>query len=233
MMNESSRPKVMLVVAHPDHDSATWAIARAIEQGIESDGSTTAITHDLVASGFDPVYRKADLAHHRGLSELPPDVRREQELLESAEVTVVLFPVYWWSMPALTKGWFDRVFGAYDDVSHGSPSVVKQLHLVASAGLGESTFARHGYKTALTTQTMHGIADYSQIGDSSMEFLYDTESEDWAVHEQLIAQGYEIGVAMAQRAQIAYDSVAGRVIERHNPAAGPMTERGAGGAAKR
>lgn len=201
----------MLVVAHPDHDSATWAIARAIEQGIESDGNTTAITHDLAASGFDPVYGKADLAHHRGLAELPADVRREQELLESAEVTVVLFPVYWWSMPALAKGWFDRVFGAYDDVSHGEPSVVKQLHLVASAGLGEGTFARHGYKTALTTQTMHGIADYSRIGDSSLEFLYDTESKDSAVHEQLIARGYEIGIAMAQRAHSAYDSVAVRV----------------------
>ncbi|MFQ6228503.1 NAD(P)H-dependent oxidoreductase [Nocardia sp. NPDC002869] len=208
MRNESSRPKVMLVVAHPDHDSATWAIARAIERGIESDGNTTAITHDLVASGFDPVYGKADLAHHRGLSELPADVRREQELLESADVVVVLFPVYWWSMPALAKGWFDRVFGAYDDVSHGEPSVVKQLHLVASAGLGEGTFARHGYKTALTTQTMHGLADYSRIGDSSIEFLYDTESKDSAVHEQLIAQGYKIGVAMAQRAHSAYNPVA-------------------------
>ncbi|MEU1527459.1 NAD(P)H-dependent oxidoreductase [Nocardia rhamnosiphila] len=208
MTNESGRPKVMLVVAHPDHDSAIWAIARAIEHGIESDGNTTAITHDLVASGFDPVYRKADLAHHRGLAGLPADVRREQKLLESADVTVVLFPVYWWSMPALAKGWFDRVFGAYDDVSHGEPSVVKQLHLVASAGLGEGTFARHGYKTALTTQTLHGIADYSRIGDSSIEFLYDTESKDSAVHEQLIAQGYNIGVAMAQRAHSAYDPVA-------------------------
>lgn len=208
MTNEDGRPKVLLVVAHPDHDSATWAIARALEQGIRSDGSATATTHDLVASGFDPVYGTADLAHHRGLSGLPADVGREQELLETAEVTVVLFPVYWWSMPALAKGWFDRVFGAYDDVSHGSPSAVKELHLVALAGLGESTFARHGYKTALTTQTMHGIADYSQIGDSSIEFLYDTESKDPGVHEQLIAQGYEIGAEMARHAHRASDRIA-------------------------
>ncbi|MFI5714602.1 NAD(P)H-dependent oxidoreductase [Nocardia sp. NPDC051750] len=208
MTNEKSRPKVMLVVAHPDHDSATWAIARALEQGIRSDGSTAATTHDLVSTGFDPVYGKADLAHHRGLSGLPADVRREQELLESAEVTVVLFPVYWWSMPALAKGWFDRVFGAYDDVSHGSPSAVQELHLVALAGLGAGTFARHGYKTALTTQTMHGIADYSQIGNSSIEFLYDTESKDPHVHGQLIARGHKIGAEMAQRAHTAYDRVA-------------------------
>ncbi|WP_280265699.1 NAD(P)H-dependent oxidoreductase [Nocardia wallacei] len=208
MINENGRPKVLLVVAHPDHDSATWAIARAIQRGIESDGNTTAIIHDLVESGFDPVYRTADLAHHRGLGELPADVRREQELLESVDATVVLFPVYWWSMPALAKGWFDRVFGAYDDVAHGSPSAVKQLHLVAGAGLGEGTFARHGYKTALTTQTMHGIADYSQIGDASIEFLYDTESKDPAVHEGLVAQGHAIGVAMARRAHSAYDPVA-------------------------
>ncbi|WP_280435059.1 NAD(P)H-dependent oxidoreductase [Nocardia carnea] len=207
MTNEDNRPKVMLVVAHPDHESATWAVARAVEHGIRSDGNTTAVIHDLVASGFDPVYGKADLAHHRGLSELPADVGREQQLLESAEVTVVLFPVYWWSMPALAKGWFDRVFGAYDDVSHGSPSAVQELHLVALAGLGEGTFARHGYKTALTTQTMHGIADYSRIGDASIEFLYDTESKDPDVHEQLIAQGHKIGAKMAQRAHMAYDRV--------------------------
>lgn len=207
MTNEHGRPKVLLVVAHPDHDSATWAVARAIERGIESGGKATAAIHDLAASGFDPVYGKADLAHHRGLSELPADVRREQQLLESAEVTVVLFPVYWWSMPALAKGWFDRVFGAYDDVSHGSPSAVRELHLVAGAGLGEGTFLRHGYKTALETQTMHGIADYSRIGNSSIEFLYDTESKDPAIHEQLIARGYEIGVAMARRAQPAYEQL--------------------------
>lgn len=208
MMNEHSRPNVLLVVAHPDHDSATWAIARAIEQGIQSDGNTTGTTHDLVESGFDPVYGKADLAHHRQLSGLPSDVGREQQLLESADVTVVLFPVYWWSMPALAKGWFDRVFGAYDDVSHGSPSAVKELHLVAGAGLGEDTFARHGYRAALTTQTMHGIADYSQIGDSSIEFLHDTESKDPKVHENLIARGYKIGADMARRAQLAYAPVA-------------------------
>ncbi|WP_280400176.1 NAD(P)H-dependent oxidoreductase [Nocardia carnea] len=208
MTNEQSRPEVMLVVAHPDHDSATWAIARAVEQGIRSGGDAVARIHDLAASGFDPVYGKADLAHHRGLSGLPADIRHEQQLLESAAVTVVLFPVYWWSMPALVKGWFDRVFGAYDDVAHGSPSAVRELHLVAGAGLGEGTFLRHGYKAALTTQTMHGIADYSRIGNASIEFLYDTESKDPAVHEQLIARGYEIGVAMARRAQTVYERVA-------------------------
>lgn len=207
MTNEHHRPHVLLVVAHPDHDSATWAIARAIERGVRSDASTSATTHDLVASGFDPVYGKADLAHHRGLARLPADVRREQRLLESAEVTVVLFPVYWWSMPALVKGWFDRVFGAYDDVAHGSPSAVRELHLVAGAGLGEDTFIRHGYKTALTTQTMHGIAGYSRIADSSLEFLYDTEAKDPHVHEQLIARGYGIGVETARRARRSIDRV--------------------------
>ncbi|WP_280457310.1 NAD(P)H-dependent oxidoreductase [Nocardia carnea] len=212
MTNEDSRPKVMLVVAHPDHDSATWAVARAIEQGIRAGGNTSATIHDLAASGFDPVYGKADLAHHRGLSGLPADVRREQELLESADVTLVLFPVYWWSMPALAKGWFDRVFGAYDDVAHGSPSAVQQLHLVALAGLGEGTFDRHGYKSALTTQTMHGIADYSRIGEATIEFLYDTESKEPAVHEQLIARGYTIGAEMALRAQTTRNRVAVRAI---------------------
>jgi NAD(P)H dehydrogenase (quinone) len=37
------------------------------------------------------------------------DVQREMQRIERNEATVMVFPVYWWSMPALLKGWIDRV----------------------------------------------------------------------------------------------------------------------------
>ncbi|WP_191094291.1 NAD(P)H-dependent oxidoreductase [Nocardia colli] len=208
MTNERSRPNVLLVVAHPDHESATWAIARAVEQGIQADGNTTATTHDLTKSGFDPVFSAADLAVHRLVGEVPEDVRREQELIESADVVALLFPVYWWSMPALAKGWIDRVFSrgwAYENPSPNGPSAIDELHFIALAGVNQRTFDRRGYKDSISLQLQHGIADYSEIAESSIEILYGTETSDPQAHQELAAQGYKLGADLAQRAQAAFD----------------------------
>lgn len=209
MTNERTRPNVLLVVSHPDHESATWAIARAVEQGIQSDGSTTVTTHDLTATGFDPVFNAADLAVHRLLGEVPADVRREQELIESADVVAVLFPVYWWSMPALAKGWIDRVFSrgwAYENSSPEGPSAVKELHFIALAGVNQGSFDRRGYKDSIALQLHTGIAGYSEIAASSIEILYGTETTDPQAHQDFAAQGYKLGADLAQRAQSAFDN---------------------------
>ncbi|MFI6369023.1 NAD(P)H-dependent oxidoreductase [Nocardia sp. NPDC050630] len=208
MTNEDGRPNVVLVVAHPDHDSATWAIARAVAQGIKAVGNTTATTHDLTKSGFDPVFGKQDLAVHRLRGEVPADVRREQELLDSADAIALLFPVHWWSMPALAKGWIDRVFArgwAYDTSSESGQSAVRALHFIAVAGLDEGTYDRRRYKEAMTTQMVHGVAGYCGIAESSIKILYGTETDDPRVHEQLIDQAHRIGVDLAQRVQSARD----------------------------
>lgn len=69
-------------------------------------------------------------------------------------------------MPALLKGWIDRVFAngwAYDELE--DMKTVKKLrhlpvHLVALAGADLRTFARHGYYGAMRTQIDHGIFGY-------------------------------------------------------------------------
>ncbi|MFG1792153.1 NAD(P)H-dependent oxidoreductase [Nocardia sp. NPDC049149] len=208
MTNERNRPNVLLVVSHPEHDSATWAIARAVEQGIQADGSTKATVHDLTASGFDPVWNAADLAVHRHLSPVPDDVKREQELLETADVIVLLFPVYWWSLPALAKGWIDRVFSrgwAYENGANRDQSALTELHFVALAGVNQSSYERRGYKDSLTTQLLQGISEYSNIAESSLQLLYGTETSDPQAHVELAAQGYKVGADLAQRAQAAFD----------------------------
>jgi NAD(P)H dehydrogenase (quinone) len=42
--------------------------------------------------------------------EVSPDILAEQEKLEWADAVVVQFPLWWYGMPAILKGWFDRVF---------------------------------------------------------------------------------------------------------------------------
>ncbi|AQA23018.1 flavodoxin-like fold family protein [Rhodococcus sp. MTM3W5.2] len=133
---------------------------------------------------------------------------REQRLLDSADVVVALFPVYWWAMPALAKGWIDRVFTrgwAYDDGPDGGPSAIDQLHFVGVAAVDEGTYDRRGPREAMTTQLQHGIAGYSRIEESSVRLLFDAETADPHVHEHLIAEGNKIGADMARRAQLVFD----------------------------
>lgn len=157
----------LIVVAHPNPKSLTHAIARRVAQGITASnaGHTTEIA-DLAAEGFDPRFTLDDQALFLKQAAPPADVAAEHARIDRADTLVIVYPIYWWSFPALLKGWIDRVFSpgwAYEDNDNGK--VVKKLqrlrvHLVAVGGADEGTFTRHGYAPAMKTQIDHGIFDY-------------------------------------------------------------------------
>ncbi len=155
----------LVVVAHSDPQSLTQSLARQLAQSIVGTGHTAEIA-DLAAEGFDPCFGPADLAHFRRTASAPADVAAEQARLDRADALVIVYPIYWWSFPALLKGWIDRVFTqgwAFDEQPDGR--IVKLLqrlpvHLVASGGADQRTMARHGYFGAMKTQIDHGIFGY-------------------------------------------------------------------------
>lgn len=179
----------LIVVAHPERKSLSHSIARHVAEGLSAVGAGhTFEIADLVAEGFDPTFREADLAVHRTKAAPPADVAAEQARIERADALVLVYPVYWWSMPAVLKGWIDRVFsnGWAFDFSADAPLVKKlrgrQVHLVAIAGADSPTYARHGYATAMKTQIEHGIFDYCGASVASAELMVNSESENPAGH---------------------------------------------------
>lgn len=110
----------------------------------------------------------------------------EQTRLDRADALVLVYPVYWWSMPGLLKGWIDRVFAngwAYEE--RGDGTTEKKLgrlavHLVAIGGADLRTYARHGYFAAMRTQIDHGIFGYCGAPVVTSELL--TGSEPPAAH---------------------------------------------------
>lgn len=82
------------------------------------------ILSDLYAMGFDPVAKAGDFvarrspdylsyaleqrhAHETGT--LAPAIAAELEKLQAADLLILSFPLYWFSVPAILKGWIDRV----------------------------------------------------------------------------------------------------------------------------
>lgn len=116
--------KVLFVLAHPEPSSFNGRLVEIGKAAFEATGATVRIS-DLYAQGFDPVERadhyrdRADTAEFSPLGEqrhawrngtLPADVAAEIEKLEWADLVIFQFPVWWHSIPAILKGWMDRVF---------------------------------------------------------------------------------------------------------------------------
>lgn len=174
----------LVVVAHPEPSSLTHAVASRLAAGIEKGGHTAEFA-DLAGEGFDPRFSTADVTAFQRRAPVPPDVAAEQARIDRADALVLVYPVYWWSFPAVLKGWIDRVFTngwAYDDTPDSG--VVKKLrrlkvHLVGIGGADLRTYARHGYLWAMRTQIDHGIFDYCGAPVVTTEVLMPPEDGNW------------------------------------------------------
>ncbi|MCG7311138.1 NAD(P)H-dependent oxidoreductase [Brachybacterium sp. ACRRE] len=124
----SAPPRTILwLSAHPEPRSLNGALRRAGIAHLQSAGHEV-LCSDLYEMGWDPVLSPWDAGRSdAGPTELPrfrvsddtrrafvegavpPDTRREQEKLRAADALIIQFPLWWYGMPAILKGWFDRV----------------------------------------------------------------------------------------------------------------------------
>ena len=95
-----------IIVSHPSEDSFTLAIARRYLSEIEGLGQTGFI-RDLYRTGFDPLLREPERHGEPG-----SDVEAEWDLLDSADIVVLVYPIWFGGPPAMLKGYVERVFGA-------------------------------------------------------------------------------------------------------------------------
>ncbi|MEZ3499371.1 NAD(P)H-dependent oxidoreductase [Pantoea sp. KPR_PJ] len=176
----------LIVVAHPDRDSFTHAVARAVTDEICA--PHTFDVADLLAEGFDPRYGAADLALFRHRAAPPADVLAEQQRIDRADALVLVYPVYWWSFPGVLKGWIDRVFThgwAYDEMPDGKINKKLgrlQVHLLGVGGGNLRTYARRGYYAAMRTQIDEGIFDYVGASVRSSELILLPEADTPEAH---------------------------------------------------
>ena len=116
--------KVLLVFAHPERRSLSGALRDVAIKELEAHGNEVEVS-DLYAQGWKAAVDREDfpsLAPSEKLQvaqasgrefdsrTLTPDVAAEQEKLLRADVLILQFPFWWFSMPAILKGWVDRVY---------------------------------------------------------------------------------------------------------------------------
>lgn len=101
--------RVLVVYAHPCGESFNAAVRDRLLGGLSAAGHEVRVA-DLYAEGFDPVMGDAERRgyHAPGANEAP--VAGELERLRWCEALVFVYPTWWFGLPAILKGWLDRVF---------------------------------------------------------------------------------------------------------------------------
>ncbi len=101
--------RVLYLYAHPLEESFHHAIREKARAGLREAGHEVDLC-DLYAEGFDPVLSAAE---RRGYHDLPANrapVEGYIQRIERAEALVLSYPTWSFGLPAILKGFFDRVF---------------------------------------------------------------------------------------------------------------------------
>jgi NAD(P)H dehydrogenase (quinone) len=101
--------RVHVVYAHPCHNSFTAAIHARIVDALSRHGHQVDDL-DLYAERFEPVLTAAEREAYFNAGGNLAGVQTYVERLRSADALVLCFPTWWYGMPAILKGWFDRVW---------------------------------------------------------------------------------------------------------------------------
>jgi putative NADPH-quinone reductase len=123
MIEEQKSMKVSIILCHQHAGSFNHAIAETAKRVLEENGHSVRF-HDLYLEKFDPIlpHEEIDAA-----SSLDPAVEAHCREIAEAEGIIIVHPNWWSQMPAVLKGWLDRVFRAGVAYKYGESGPVGLL----------------------------------------------------------------------------------------------------------
>lgn len=100
--------RVAIVFNHPYEKSFCNAILESVTKGLEKGNCKVDLIH-LDKDGFNPAMSQEDLKAFVEHKAVDPQVIEYNMILEKADHLIFIFPIWWDLMPAMTKGFIDRV----------------------------------------------------------------------------------------------------------------------------
>ena len=199
-------PNALWIYAHPASRSLNADLYEAGTKALAETHHVT--TSDLYEQDWDPRLSHHDIAGTQDTGQtfgertreaylagdLPADVREEQRKLTEADLLVLQFPLWWYGMPAILKGWFDRVFvngfafGVKDPetgrtLKYGEGGLAGRRALViTTAGDRLSSFGPRGLNgdiESLLFPLLHGTFWYTGIAPLRPHLVSGTDLPGW------------------------------------------------------
>ncbi|MEC3957151.1 NAD(P)H oxidoreductase [Nocardia sp. CDC153] len=166
----------LVVVAHHRSDSLTAHIARRATARLEAAGYRVDLL-DLHAEGFDPRMTVADQPDWGNREKTySPEVHQHMDRILAADLVIAVFPVYWASVPAVLKGWIDRVWNYGFAYGRSKPRLAgKRMLWLGLAGAAADDPLVGFMQQTLEGQLNMGIAYYCGFSHSAVGLLPDAE----------------------------------------------------------
>ncbi|MDA1361347.1 NAD(P)H oxidoreductase [Glycomyces luteolus] len=172
------QPTALVVMAHHRADSLTAALARRTADRLDAAGYRVDFL-DLQREGFDPRNRVEDEPDYGNRDKRYSDeVHAHAERLLAADVVAAVFPVWWFGLPALLKGWIDRVWNY--GLAYGrreKPMAGKRILWLGLAGLAEDDPDSDLTRALLDGALRRGIAEFCDVTDVHTRALFDSEAK--------------------------------------------------------
>lgn len=160
----------LIIYSHLNPTSFTKAIVDEVEKNAIASGDEVKII-DLYGDQFNPVLGMPDIAHQFMGQTMPDDVKKYQDMITWADHLTVVYPMWWGQMPAMLKGFIDRVFSygfAFSISENGAQALLK--------GKTASVFVNTNTPTAVYEATQMNTAQRRIIDGGIFGFCgIDTE----------------------------------------------------------
>lgn len=166
--------KILAVFCHPNRHSLTGAVLDSFVSGSRAAGHEVEIA-DLYREGFDPLLSERDLEQFDGVA-MPEDVLAQQARVERCDALCLVFPLWWWGMPAMLKGWLDRVWSAgwayeADDDPEGTLLDPRTCVILCPAGASQRMLDKYQYDKAIDNIWRFGTLDYCGMTDRRIHLM--------------------------------------------------------------
>ena len=180
--------KYLIIYAHPDNSSLNNHLLKNVIDNLQKEQQEIEI-RDLYKNQFNPVLSFADMEGQR-MGKVDATVQREQEYISWADHLVFIYPIWWTGMPAIMKGYIDRVFSygfayRYDQGVQRGLLTGKMATIINTQGKSKAEYENIGMDKALSLTSDKGVFKYCGL-EINQHFFFDRADkvsssvvEDW------------------------------------------------------
>ncbi len=156
--------KHLIIFTHLNPNSFTKAVTDEVEK-VSSEKGHKIKTIDLYADKFNPVLEFPDIQYSFMNGEAPDDVKAYQQQIEWADHLTFVYPLWWGHMPAMLKGFIDRIFSkgfAYTYDENGPKGLLegKTVHQFINTGNPNEVLRDSGLHEAINKVQQDGIFSF-------------------------------------------------------------------------
>ncbi|TVQ14917.1 MAG: flavodoxin family protein [Bacteroidetes bacterium] len=179
--------KVLIIYSNHHEGNFNWQLLEKLKDSLLHNGHEL-VVRDLYQLDFDPVLRTKDFEMISS-GNIPADIEKEQSFVSWADAMIFIYPVWWGGMPAIVKGYIDKVFSwgfAYKSNGKGVYPLLTGKNVIVMNSLGQSRSEyEKGMFQAMNLINVEGVFGFcginvaSQLYFSSIHNITEQEKEDY------------------------------------------------------